>query len=203
MSVIRGHKILHIKPISADKETAHAVLYMHVDEPYDPPTFVNAALYQCSNRPNAHTPMLHLPCSACLAGKLRKNRAQPENNYTDIENLTVGLKNLPLSWTASTANKDVTPNRKVSVDWRIINKKHQSGKNNVFALFLDINTGVTFIFPAESRGQAGVALQANIQKYGMPNEVVHDNANEFIQGDFAQLCLDKETTQTLSPPLRP
>jgi hypothetical protein len=241
MSVIRGHKILHTKPISADKETSHAVLYMHVDEPYDPPTFVNAALYQCSNRPNAHTPSaftwhlcyackcasvlkhtqnhvngLHirqgpisdlpslLPCSACLAGKIRKNRAQPEKNYTDIENFTgkirknraqpeknytdienftVELKNLPLSWTASTANKDVTPNRTVSVDWGIINKKHQSGENNVFTLFLDIYTGVTFVFPAESRGQAGVALQAYMQKYGTPNEVIHDNASEFIQGE--------------------
>jgi hypothetical protein len=79
-----------------------------------------------------------------------------------------------LSWTASTADKNVTPNRTVSVDWGIINKKSQAGKNSVFALFLDLNTGITFIFPAESREQAGVALQAHIQRYGKPNEVVHD-----------------------------
>jgi hypothetical protein len=144
-----------------------------------------------------------LPCSACLAGKLRKNRGQPDKNYTDIENLNNTLVNLPLSWTASTADKNVTPNRTVSIDWGIINKKTQSGKNNVFALFLDINTGITFIFPAESRGQAGVALQAYIQTYGKPNEVIHDNATEFIQGEFAQICLDHHITQTRSPPYEP
>ena len=227
MSVVRGHKIIKVFPIAAEQDTTHATIYMHLDEPYDPPTFVNTVLYQCSNRPNAHTPSaftwhlryackcasvlkhtqanvegLHirqgtlgdlpqlLPCSACLAGKLRKNRGQPDKNYTDIENLNNTLVNLPLSWTASTADKNVTPNRTVSIDWGIINKKTQSGKNNVFALFLDINTGITFIFPAESRGQAGVALQAYIQTYGKPNEVIHDNATEFIhQGEFAQICL--------------
>jgi hypothetical protein len=73
-----------------------------------------------------------------------------------------------LSWTASAADKNVTPNRTVSIDWGIINKKYQAGKNNLFALFLDANT--------ESRGQAGVALQACIQRYGKHNEVVHDYA---------------------------
>jgi hypothetical protein len=73
----------------------------------------------------------------------------------------------------------------------------------VFALFLDLNTGITFIFLAESRGQAGVALQAYIQRYGKPNEVVHDNATEFKQGDFAQICLNQQITQTPSPPYEP
>ncbi len=109
MSVVRGHKIIKVFPIAFEQDTTHATIYMHLDEPYDPPTFVNTVLYQCSNRPNAHTPSafawhpryackcasvlnhtqvnvdgLHikqgtladlpqlLPCSACLAGKLRK-----------------------------------------------------------------------------------------------------------------------------------
>jgi hypothetical protein len=141
-----------------------------------------------------------LPCSACLAGKLRKNRGQPDKNYTDIENLNNTIANLPLSSTASTAEKNVTPNRTVSIDWGIINKRNQAGNNNVFALFLDINTGITFLFPIESRGQAGVALQAYIQRYGKPNEVVHDNATEFVQGNFAQICLEQQITQTRSRP---
>ena len=184
MSVVRGHKIIKVFPIAAEQDTTHATIYMHLDEPYDPPTFVNTVLYQCSNRPNAHTPSaftwhlryackcasvlkhtqanvegLHirqgtlgdlpqlLPCSACLAGKLRKNRGQPDKNYTDIENLNNTLSNLPLSWTASTADKNVTPNRTVSIDWGIINKKTQSGKNNVFALFLDIAAQLAPQFP--------------------------------------------------------
>ncbi len=183
MSVISGHKILKVFPIDVEKDTTHAIIYMHLDEPYDPPTFVSTVLYQCSNRPNAHTPSaftwrlrygckctsilkhtqanvegLHirqgtladlpqlLPCSACLAGKLRKTRDQPDKNYTDIENLNNTIANLPLSWTASTADKNFTPNRTVSIDWGIINKKSQAGKNNVFALFLDLNTGYCYLY---------------------------------------------------------
>jgi hypothetical protein len=78
-----------------------------------------------------------LPCSACLAGKLRKNRQQPMRNYTDINNLTT-FNNTPLSVTAGTMNHDVTPNTTISVDWGIINNKSVKNVSNVFLLILDM-----------------------------------------------------------------
>ncbi len=136
MSVTKGHKIIHLLPTTADQETPHRVIYLHLDEPYDPPTYVNNMLFQCSNRPNVLTPSaftwhlryackslsvlqhtqqhvedLHvrqgsfkdlkglLPCTACLAGKMRKSKRPPTRQFTDIENLTTSLHNAPLSWT--------------------------------------------------------------------------------------------------------
>jgi hypothetical protein len=198
MSVTKGHKIIRILPTPANQETTHRTIYFHRDEPYDPPTFVNNVFYQCSNRPNAHTPpaftwhlrygckceavLKHtqshveglqiqqgtlknlsalLPCSACLAGKMRKTVKQPHKNYTEVNNL---VTNAPLSWTPSTSNKFVNPNHTVSVDWGIVNKRNKTGVPNVFALFLDVNTGLVFVFPAESRGEAGDALNKYIQR---------------------------------------
>jgi hypothetical protein len=56
MSVTRGHKLITILPIRADSETTHRQIYLHNNEPYDPPAYVNNTLYQCTNRPNASTP---------------------------------------------------------------------------------------------------------------------------------------------------
>jgi hypothetical protein len=56
MSVIRGHKIVRVLPTNATQETPHRKIYFHLDEPYDPPTFINNVFYQCANRPNAQTP---------------------------------------------------------------------------------------------------------------------------------------------------
>jgi hypothetical protein len=39
MSVTRGHKIIHILLTPADQETPHRVIYLHLDEPYDPPPY--------------------------------------------------------------------------------------------------------------------------------------------------------------------
>jgi hypothetical protein len=50
----------------------------------------------------------------------------------------------------------------VSLDWGIIKKKAKANAKNVFALFLDTNTGNVFIYAAESRGQAEPALEAYI-----------------------------------------
>jgi hypothetical protein len=75
----------------------------------------------------------------------------------------------------------VNHNETVSLDWGIINKKAKSNVKNVFALFLDTNTGNVFVYAAESRGQAGPALEAYIQQFGKPQEIVHDNAQEFNQ----------------------
>jgi hypothetical protein len=174
MSVTRGHKIIKILPTHANVETPHKTIYLHLDELYDPPTLVNNALYQCTNRPNAQTPSaftwhlrygckcasvlkhtqhqvertfndlskLLLPCSACLAGKARKAKKQPVKNFTDTANLATTVTNAPLSWTPTTEHKVVEPNQTVSLNWGIINKTSKSGTHNVFALFLDINTGL-------------------------------------------------------------
>jgi hypothetical protein len=56
MSVTKGHMLISVLPTYADKETTHRQVFMHEDEPYDPPTFVNNVLYNCTNRPNANTP---------------------------------------------------------------------------------------------------------------------------------------------------
>jgi hypothetical protein len=173
MSVTKGHKIIHILPTPADQETPHRIIYLHLDEPYDPPTYVNNVLFQRSNRPNVLTPSaftwhlryackslpvlqhtqqhvegLHirqgsfedlkalLPCTTCLAGKMRKSKSPPTKRFTDIENLATSLTNAPLSWSPYTADKQVNPNYSIAVDWGIINKKHKTGVNNVFALFL-------------------------------------------------------------------
>jgi hypothetical protein len=55
MSVTRGHKLVTMLPIRANSETTHRQIYLHNNAPYDPPTYVNNTLYQCTNRPNANT----------------------------------------------------------------------------------------------------------------------------------------------------
>jgi hypothetical protein len=47
---------MQILPISPTKETNHRIIYLHLDQPYDPPTFVNETHYQQLNRANFHTP---------------------------------------------------------------------------------------------------------------------------------------------------
>jgi hypothetical protein len=75
--------------------------------------------------------------------------------------------------------------------------------HNVFALFLDIHTGMVFVHPAEHRGQAGETLNAYIQRYSKPHTLIHDNAKEFIEGSFAEICTHNNITQTRSPPYEP
>jgi hypothetical protein len=143
-----------------------------------------------------------LPCNACLAGKMQKTRKSASRDYVDIGNLTT-LVNSPLSWTSSTEYKVVQPNLKVAVDWGIVNKRAIKGQYNVFVLFLDINTGFTFVYPAENRSQAGLALLAYIQNCGQTQIVIHDNAKEFISGQFHQTCLDKGIKQQPCAPYTP
>ena len=114
------------------------------------------------------------PCSACLAGKMRKTNRPSSKNFTDVTNLV--LNNSPLTWSPSTADKIVNPNDTISVDWGIVNKKAKPNVKNVFAIFLDTITGNVFSYAAESRGQAGPALLAYIQRFGKPHKLVHDNA---------------------------
>jgi hypothetical protein len=233
LSVQQGHHILRLIPTHALQPTQHRTIYLHKDETYDPPTFVNETLFQNLNRPCLHTPTafkwhlrygckslqilkhtqkhidgMHiqkgswdtlasqLPCSACVAGKMRKSRKNPTREYTEMTNLA-------LSWDATTKDHENRPNERVSLDWGIINKQYIKDKKNVFALYLDLNTGLVFGYPADSTGQAGLSLSAYIQRYGIPKTIVHDNAKEFIHGEFAQLCEDKSIQQIRSPPFTP
>ncbi len=91
----------------------------------------------------------------------------------------------------------------MAVDWGIINKTSISGKNNAFALYLDLNTGLVFTYPAPSRGLAGLSLQAYIQRYGPPATILSDNAKEFTGGDFTEICKTKEIMQKHSAPYNP
>jgi hypothetical protein len=79
---------------------------------------------------------------------MRKTRKNPAKEFTEVNNLA-------LSWTANTAEKETRSNESVSLDWGIIHKRYLKDKNNVFALYLDNNTGLVFAYPAESTGQAG------------------------------------------------
>jgi hypothetical protein len=55
LSVQQGHHILRLIPIHAIQHTQHRTIYLHNNEPYDPPTFVNETLFQNLNRPCLHT----------------------------------------------------------------------------------------------------------------------------------------------------
>ena len=110
------------------------------------------------------------------------------------------VKNLALSWTPATANKQCLPNQHISTDWGIINKARKVGTNNVFALYLDLQTGWTAVYPCASRGQAGGTLAQYCQEHGTPQSILHDNAKEYVSGEFATLCKQKEITQNMSAP---
>jgi hypothetical protein len=57
MTVRKGHQIIKLLPINAEKETAHPSILIHNREPYDPPTFINSVLStQNANRPDVSTP---------------------------------------------------------------------------------------------------------------------------------------------------
>jgi hypothetical protein len=56
LTVNKGHNIFHVLSLSPTKETNHRTIYLHLDQPYDPPTFVNETHYQQMNRANLHTP---------------------------------------------------------------------------------------------------------------------------------------------------
>jgi transposase InsO family protein len=137
-----------------------------------------------------------LPCSACIAGKMRKARKNPTKGYTDVENLA-------LSWDPATQNKNVRSNELISLDWGIINEQYVKDANNVFGLFLDNNTGTVFGYPAASTRQAGPTLLAYIQLYGKPHTILTDNAQEFVHDEFTQICLDQGIKQTHNAPYNP
>jgi hypothetical protein len=137
-----------------------------------------------------------LPCDACLAGKMRKTKKGQSSAFTPIQNLA-------LSWTPNTEDKVVIPNRDISTDWGIIPKTNQQGKNNVFALYLDLNTGWLAVYPKTSRGLAGDTLTEYCQEHGAPFSILHDNAQEYVSGDFASICQQKGIQQRCSAPYTP
>jgi hypothetical protein len=132
---------------------------------------------------------------------MRKTNKPSSKNLTEVSNLI--LNNSPLTWSPSTADKFVNPNDIVSVDWGIVNKKAKPNVKNVFALFLDTFTGNVFSYTAESRGQAGSALLAYIQRYGKPNKLIHDNAQELMHEEFNEICTQQGIQQVRSPPYDP
>ncbi len=96
MSVTRGHNIIKILPTPATIENPHKKIYLHLDEPYDPPTFVNNVLYQCVNRPNAQTPSAftwHLRYGCKCASVLKHTKQHVEGltirqgTFQDLEKL--------------------------------------------------------------------------------------------------------------------
>jgi hypothetical protein len=137
-----------------------------------------------------------LPCNACLAGKMRKTKKATSSAFTNV-------KNLALSWTPATQDKQTTPNQNVSTDWGIINKTSQVGTNTVFALYLDLQTGWTAVYPCASHGQASDALAQYCQEHGTPQSILHDNAKEYLHGEFATMCQQKGIKQQMSAPIIP
>ncbi len=80
MSVKRGHQIIKLLSIEADKETTHTRLYLHLSQPYDPPTFINNTLFNAANRPDAKTPLafhFHLRMGCASEAVLRHTQHTP------------------------------------------------------------------------------------------------------------------------------
>ena len=138
----------------------------------------------------------NVPCDACLAGKMRKTRKAQSSAFTPV-------KNLALSWTPNTNSKMIIPNKNISTDWGIISKTLKAGQNTVFALYLDLNTGWVAAYPKLSRGLAGETLHEYCQEYGLPETILHDNAAEYLHGDFATICTEKGIKQVFSAPHHP
>jgi hypothetical protein len=111
-----------------------------------------------------------LPCTACLAGKMRKTKKTPTKGFTNINTFAV-------TWKPGHENQIVNSNESVALDWGIIHKKNQPKTNNVFAIYLDTSTEFVFAFPAENRAQAGLSLLAYMQRHGQLKQLVHEPRN--------------------------
>jgi hypothetical protein len=153
-----------------------------------------------------------LPCSGCAAGKMRKTNKATPFNYTDINQLVqtqlelkqnVTFVNNAVSRTAATTEQVNSRNEDVALDWAIVNKTALPGQPNVFAVFLDRNIGIVHTVCTTSRGLAGEALLHYIQQWGVPKNIHHDNAEEFLHGKFAEICKEKGIGQTQSAPYTP
>jgi hypothetical protein len=130
-----------------------------------------------------------LPCSSCVAGKMRKANSPSTQTYSDIRALTTDLLaqqnparhfGFTVSQTPAATAQINQRNQIVSVGWAIVNKQSQPDVFNVFALFIDHNIGLVHVEFQLTRGQAGEALEGYIQQWGVPNTIHHDNAQEFL-----------------------
>ena len=122
----------------------------------------------------------HLPCSSCIAGRFQKRHKTGHVFHSNVQNLAV-------SCSSPTSKYTSLPNQTVSTDWGIVNKPDRHG-NTVFALYLDADIGVVYDFQAPGRGLAGESLEAYIQQWGTPECIIHDNAQEYLTGKFADIC---------------
>jgi hypothetical protein len=154
-----------------------------------------------------------LPCSGCAAGKMRKSHKLKPTDFTELSNMlteachnepddTQQIPVFPLSRTAATAEQVTERNKLVACDWKIVNVKSKKG-NTVFALYLDVHTGIAFVHCAPSRGEAAGALDAYCQTWGIPSELIHNNAVEFLKGTFQMRCRERGIKQSPSPPYAP
>ncbi len=109
-------------------------------------------------------------------------RQDEESQQSDSKGFHGNWKSSPIMDSSNGKEKCETKWDRGSGLGHIINKTSISGKKNVFALYLDLNTGLVFTYPAPSRGLAGPSLQAYIQRYGPPATILSDNAKEFTGG---------------------
>ena len=96
-----------------------------------------------------------LPCSSCVAGKMRKSNAAKASDYTsDLKTLTTKIMasqnparhfGFAVSRTPATTAQSNERNKLVSVDWAIIHKENVPDDYNVFALFHDANIGLVHV----------------------------------------------------------
>ena len=150
-----------------------------------------------------------LPCSSCVAGKMRKYNAAKASNYCDLKTLTTHIiasqnparhYGFAVSRTPATTAQSNERNKLISVDWAIIHKENLPDEFNVFALFHDAKIGLVHVEFQPTRGQAGEALEGYIQRWGIPDTIHHDNAPEFLHGKFASVCREYKIHQTQSVP---
>jgi hypothetical protein len=133
-------------------------------------------------------------------GKMRKTKRAIPQDYMTLKELTTKLINddnpanyhgFAVSRSPATTEQCNQRNKLVAFDWAIVNKQYLPNKNNVFGVFYDTNIGLIHIECEQSTGQAGEALEGYLQRYGQPDEILHDNAKEFLHGNFAAICKTK------------
>jgi hypothetical protein len=153
-----------------------------------------------------------LPCSSCVAGKMRKSNAAKALDYSDLKTLTTTIiasqnparhYGFAVSRTPATTTQSNERNKLVSVDWASIHKENVPDDFNVFALFPDATIGLVHVEFQPTRGQAGEALEGYVQRWGITHTIHHDNAQEFLHGKFASVCHENKISQTQSSPCSP
>ena len=233
LSVEHAHKKLLIQPIIASDPPELRRIQMHPDVPYDPPSFPRIETNNSTRlRPDPRTPTalvwrLRLgrpspsvlkrthqnvdgmtiqrdswkdveknhPCNFSLAGKFQKRHRTGHVYHSDMSNLAV-------STTPHKQNHATRPNQLVSTDWGIVGTPDRCG-NTVFALYVDTSIGVVYEKLKPDRSDAVDTLQGYCQMWGQPETVIHDNAREYLKGDFAKFCREKGIKQKASPPYSP